>query len=240
MSYTHFAQIYDQLMDDTLYPQWMEYVNRYLTGKENILELGCGTGRLGIQLKQAGYQITGLDQSDNMLSLAYQHQQQANISFPLLERDMRDLSDLPTYDAVISFCDSLCYLETKEDVKKVFAQVYNQLKKGGLFLFDVHSLKQIEDFIGYSYHTEIEDAVFLWESYSGESPYSVEHELTIFMKEKEGLYSRMDEWHKERTYPLEEYKILLKQAGFSEIEVTSDFTKEWQPESKRWFFKAEK
>lgn len=240
MSYTHFAQIYDQLMDESLYPRWVDYVNQHLTGEEKMLELGCGTGRLGIQLKQAGYQITGLDQSSNMLSLAYEHQQQSNISFPLLEGDMRELSDLPLYDAVVSFCDSLCYIETKEDLQKVFSEVHKRLKDGGLFLFDVHSLKQIEDFEGYSYHTEVDETVFLWDSYPGEALYSVEHELTFFVKEHEKTYTRLYELHKERTYPLSEYKEMLKEAGFSTIEVKADFTKELHPDAKRWFFKVEK
>lgn len=239
MNYGLFAQVYDELMDDSLYLKWIEYTNGYLSGNGNLLELGCGSGRLAIQLKQAGYNPTGLDQSNDMLSLAYDYQQDSGTSFPLLERDMRDLSGLGAYDAVISYCDSLCYLGKKKDVERVFSQVFHILNDGGIFLFDVHSIYQMNHFIDFSFHAEWDDLVFLWDSQEGEEDYSIEHKLT-FLRKKNEAYYRSEELHKERTYPIEDYRIMLEQAGFSKIEITADFGQEVNDTSKRWFFKAEK
>jgi SAM-dependent methyltransferase len=227
-------------MDETLYPKWVEYANRYLNGHESILELACGTGRLGVLLKQVGYDVTGLDSSADMLSLAYNRQREAGVSFPLIEGDMRELAELEKYDAILSFCDSLCYLEEKTDLEKVFSQVYQVLNNDGIFLFDVHSLKKMKQFEEYSYHAETEEAVLLWDSFKGDAPHSVEHELTIFVKNDEGLYERYQELHKERTYPIEEYHQMLSVAGFKEIEVTADFKDTLESDALRWFFKAKK
>lgn len=240
MSYQRFAQIYDNLMDDSLYPKWVEFVNRHLEGKETLVELGCGTGRLGIQLKKAGYEITGLDQSNEMLSIAYHHQLEEQTFFPLIEGDMRELDELQPSDAVLSFCDSLCYIEDKEDLKKVFSQVFHNLTDNGVFLFDVHSIFKIEQFKDFSYHTEIEEGFFVWDSFPGEGPHTIEHELTFFIESEDGRYERLGELHKERTYSIEEYQQMLKQAGFSKIEVSADFTEAVEEESERWFFVAKK
>ena len=58
---------------------------------------------------------------------------------------MRVLEDVPTTDAVTLFSDSLCYLTDFEDVVSVFEAVYNHLEEGGIFLFDVHSLYQMQE-----------------------------------------------------------------------------------------------
>src|SRR5699024_5560233 len=108
MAYGIFANVYDQLMDDDLFKKWFSYTEKYVPHpKASILELGCGNGQLGILLKQAGYDITGLDLSAEMLSLAKQRQEEAGVSFPLFQVDMRDLSSFGRYDAIISFCDTL-------------------------------------------------------------------------------------------------------------------------------------
>lgn len=240
MTYNQFAQVYDSLMDHSLYPKWVDYVDYFLKGNESILELGCGSGRLGILLKQAGYDITGLDQSNEMLSLAYHHQQQEQTYFPLIEEDMRQLPELDSYEAVISFCDSLCYIDKKKELQEIFHSVYRILAEDGVFLFDVHSTYQMHLFEEYSYHAELKGLYFLWDSFPGEYPYSVEHELVFFIERESGLYEKVQEDHKERTYPLDEYKDMLKQAGFSEIEVLADFTEPVQETSERWFFKAKK
>lgn len=240
MSYHLFAQIYDELMDEALYSKWLDIVTKWFGPDRTILELGCGTGRLAVELKKIGYSISGLDLSSDMLSLAYNRAQENGVNFPLIEGDMRDLSELGKYDAIISFCDSLCYLETKEDVKKVLEEVFTHLYSGGVFLFDVHSLYQMSLFNGYSFHAELENVVFLWDSFEGVEKHSVEHELSFFVQKEKELYTRSFELHRERTYPLAEYKKMLEDVGFKNIEVSADFGEKVVDTSKRWFFKAEK
>lgn len=240
MTYEFFAQVYDELMDDTLYTKWVDYTNQYISKGDKLLELGCGTGKLGIQLKREGYDVTGIDLSSDMLSLAYNYQQESGIHFPLYECDMRDLSGLGSYDAIISFCDSICYLEKREDVMKVFSEAFNKLKAEGNFLFDVHSTHQIDKFVNFSLHDELKNIVFLWDSYEGEFSYSIEHHLSFFKKKSNGDYQRVQEVHIERTYPIEDYCEMLAEAGFSNIEVLADFNQKVNEKSKRWFFKAEK
>ena len=241
MAYEIFANVYDQLMDDDLFKKWFSYTEKYVPHpKASILELGCGNGQLGILLKQAGYDITGLDLSAEMLSLAKQRQEEAGVSFPLFQVDMRDLSSFGRYDAIISFCDTLCYLQTFDDLMSVFEQAYAHLDEGGVFLFDVFTTEHIASLDGYSYHDELPGLVFTWDSFTGVELHSVEHELSFFIEQDYGQYERYDELHRARTYPLEQYLDALKKVGFTKIEVSADFDQKITGENIRWFFKAEK
>ncbi|GEK89897.1 Methyltransferase domain-containing protein [Alkalibacterium putridalgicola] len=240
MTYNWFAKVYDDLMDDSLYEKWLNYTEKYIPEGEAILELGSGTGILGLKLKESGYDITGLDLSDEMLSLAYNRQLEEGVTFPLIQGDMRDLKDLPVYANVICYSDALCYMKDENELYSVFKEVYSKLENEGLFLFDVHSTYQIEAFLNTSFHAETDGIVFLWDSFEGEEPYSVEHELSFFVNSEDNSYDRYEETHKERTYPLDMYKKLIQKAGFNKIEVCADFTEEVKEDSRRWFFACKK
>jgi len=240
MNYGIFAHVYNELMDDRVFEEWQSYTETHVEPGSSILELGCGNGQLGILLKKSGYDIEGLDLSSEMLSLAQQRQDAADVHFPLFQADMRDLSAFRAYDAIISFCDSLCYLPEKTDMATTFKEAYTHLHPGGLFLFDVFTTEHIETLDGYSYHDEMPNIVFLWDSYAGEHAHSVEHDLSFFVENADGTYERQEELHKERTYPIQEYLEMLETAGFTKVEVTADFDQEVTGNNMRWFFKAQK
>lgn len=108
--------------------------------------------------------------------------------------------------------------------------------------FDVHSTYQTDEvFPGYSYHENAEDFAMLWDTYEDAAPHSIVHELTFFIKEADGSFSRHDEVHEERTYEVLTYDILLEQAGFKSFKLYADFEdKEPTATSTRWFFVAQK
>lgn len=226
MSYQTFAAFYDEVMDDGYYDKWLAYTLDEI-GKDNrtVLELACGTGKLAVALSKSGHTVTGLDLSDNMLSLAYNRSLEEGEHIQFLQGDMRELSETGLFDAVTCFSDSLCYMKDEKEVLDVFKGVHDALKKGGTFLFDVHSLYKVQTvFPGYQYHDVLNEGAFLWSSFKGDTEGSIEHDLTFFIYEKQtGQYARYDETHKERTYSIDTYKALLTKAGFRHIEVSSNF-----------------
>ena len=58
---------------------------------------------------------------------------------------MLDLSGIGQFDLVTCYSDSICYMEDEVDVSQVFTQVYQHLNEGGRFIFDVHSIYQIDE-----------------------------------------------------------------------------------------------
>ncbi|NEW63190.1 methyltransferase domain-containing protein [Granulicatella sp. zg-ZJ] len=238
MAYNKFAAVYDKLMDKSMYQQWFDYVN--LIGKPNdtILELACGTGDLAVLLCKT-YNVYASDLSEDMLALA----SQKVASIPLFQMDMCQIDVDRTFRIITCFADSLCYLKDEKSVKRAFQEAYRVLEVGGYYLFDVHSTWQMEEgYRDYVYQYCDEDTVFLWQSFPGEFPYSVEHDITCCQKIYDNeWYERFDEFHKERTYPLDSYIAWLKEAGFHTIHVTANFGQSNITETTpRWFFCCEK
>lgn len=247
MNYQTFAKLYDDLFDEAAYADWFQYATKFIKNKDGkLLELAGGAGRLAIQLKQAGYDdISVLDLSIEMLALAAQHAQEAELDLPLIEGDMREWSDFDERFATItSFADSFNYLANEDETLMAFKQVAEHLEDGGQFLFDVISPWQTDVYYpGYMYNWHDDETAFMWSSYGvEEQPHTVEHELTFFVYNEDiDGFQQLQEVHTERTYSLDTYKRLLTEAGFTNIGVTADFGRaEVTDESPRWFFNATK
>lgn len=243
MIYNSFAKVYSELMDDSLYAKWAEYVeNQTSKSSRNLLDVACGTGDLTILLADR-FDVTGTDLSEEMLKLAAQKAKEANKEIPFAQSNMMDLYDFDKFDVITCFDDSICYLKDEDELAITFNQAYQHLNEGGKYLFDAHSLYQMDEvFPGYMFNHRTEDSAFMWNSFEGEYPHSIEHELTFFnWNDKIQGYSVNTELHKERTYPISTFETILKDTGFKNISVSADFGESTvKDDSTRWFFSAEK
>jgi ubiquinone/menaquinone biosynthesis C-methylase UbiE len=245
MNYQTFAKLYDDLFDEEAYADWQSYAQTHIQSKDGkLLELAGGAGRLAILLKQNGFKdVSVFDLSPEMLTLAAEHAEAAQIDLPLIQGDMREWSDLKQkYATITSFADSLNYLANTQEVLVTFKQVASHLEPNGQFLFDVISPWQTDVYYpGYMYNWHDEETAFMWSSYGVEdSQHIVEHELTFFVYNEDiDGYQQIQEIHTERTYDIETYQRLLKKAGFKDIQISADFGRSAvTPESDRWFFSA--
>lgn len=242
MIYSKFAEIYNELMDDSLYSKWEKYVEQR-SSKTNLLELACGTGDLAILLKKAGYDVTATDLSMEMLEIAAKKIEDSNLNFEIGQMNMLDLSGVDKFDTITCFDDSICYLSDKKQLQAAFNEAYEHLNDNGKYLFDAHSLYQMDEiFPGYMFNFKNEENAFMWSSYEGEFEHSVEHDLTFFTwNEKTDSYDVAEELHYERTYKLDVYLKQLKKAGFKNVKVTTDFgDSEAYETADRWFFECTK
>ncbi|WP_227396789.1 class I SAM-dependent methyltransferase [Jeotgalibacillus aurantiacus] len=242
MSYESFALVYDQLMADVPYDSWMAFLVE-ATGDQGhsakrLLDVGCGTGEWTLKASEYGYDVTGIDLSSSMLTIAREKAEEAGLKVDFFEMNMTDVQGFEPFDRITIFCDSLNYLETEEEVQKTFANMAVLLKSGGYLLFDVHSIYKMNHlFIGQSYHDDTGEAAYIWDSFEGEYENSVEHELSFFIEEESGLYRRYDELHKQRTFTAEQYQQWLEEAGFQVKSISADFTMDAPEEtSERIFF----
>lgn len=145
MIYQGFASVYDELMSHAPYDQWTKWIETSLPEKGRILDLACGTGEISIRLAEKGFEVTGIDLSEEMLSYA-QQKVSSNQPILFLQQDMREITGFDgQFDAVAICCDSLNYLKTKNDVIETFKSVFRVLKPEGILLFDVHSSYKIAE-----------------------------------------------------------------------------------------------
>ncbi len=244
MIYQQFAEFYDELFDARLYDRWLSYTEKRVAKSGSLLDLACGTGRLAIKLSKAGYLVDGADLSENMLSIAQQNSSKAGVKINFIQTDMRKMAGIPKYSTITCFDDSLCYLIKKRDLFSTFKTVYHHLDQSGIFLFDVITPYQTDIvYPGYMYNFRNEKSAFMWSSYQGNfGRHCIEHDLSFFdYNSKKNAYDVHNELHQERTYKIKKYIKMLKEIGFANIKVTSDFGEKSPKNSdKRWFFECHK
>jgi SAM-dependent methyltransferase len=233
-------------MNDVPYERWVQFLEdvfqKYEMLQPSILDIGCGTGTLPISLAKLNYSISGVDLSEEMLSVAMAKAELEKVNIPFFQQNMVELEGFNQLDCVTIFCDSLNYLETEDQVKQTFIRVNESLKDNGLFLFDVHSPYKIEEIFGEeTFFIDDAELSLVWSCTQGEHPLSVEHDLVFFMKEENrDLYERFEEYHNQRTFPINTYKSLLEQTGFEVKEIIADFDEAVDDTSERIFFIAMK
>jgi SAM-dependent methyltransferase len=139
--YEIFGKFYDTVMGDRSGPA--EHLSRLIRAAKpnarNLLELGCGTGSMMKHL-QHSYQVSGLDTSRRMLSIARHKVPQAKF----FRQDMVDFQIDDTFDVICCVFDSINHVRRFSDWKKVFARVHRHLSPGGCFLFDVNTQRKLE------------------------------------------------------------------------------------------------
>ena len=235
-AYTGFAGVYDMFMDNIPYKEWGEYLcgllQEYQVTDGIVVDMGCGTGGITEQLALAGYDMIGIDNSEEMLSIArdkksdYTKEDSRNQILYLLQ-DMRELELYGTAKAMVSICDSMNYLLGEEDLLTVFRLVNNYLDAKGVFIFDLNTEYKYKELLGEQTIAENrEDASFIWENFYYPDEQVNEYDLTIYVKEEEDLYRRFSETHYQQCYSLETVKRLLEEAGMEFVTAYDAFTNE--------------
>ncbi|HCV2704009.1 TPA: class I SAM-dependent methyltransferase [Staphylococcus aureus] len=235
--YAEMSLVYDQLTQDQPYEKWFEIVKNHCKDESNILDIGCGTGSLTVQLEALG-NVTGMDLSVDMLTVAAQ--KSANVNW--LEGDMTSFDLQQQFDIITIFCDSLNYLQDETAVIETFINVYRHLADSGVFIFDVHTVyKTMTLFNNQSYIDDKGDIFLAWDAVQGDLPLSVYHDMTFFIRHEDETYSRFDESHFQRTFDEKTYLSWLTQVGFKHVETFTDFNiDEHNEDAERLFFIAKK
>ncbi len=242
IAYSDFASVYDMFMDNIPYEEWCEYLTmllkRYNINDGLVLDLGCGTGTLTSMLAQKGYDMIGVDNSSEMLSVAMEKRDEAGLDILYLLQDMREFELYGTVRAIVSVCDSINYILSPVELLTVFKLVNNYLDPGGIFVFDCNTEFKYVELLGEQTIAEDRDeGSFIWDNYYDEEERINEYRLTLFIPAEEGLYSKHTEYHYQRCYSVEELKALIEEAGMELLNVYDAFTNE-EPheESERLLF----
>jgi len=168
--YNDFAKIYDSFMDNVPYELWCDQIvnilKTYGISSGIIAELGCGTGNLTELLAAKGYDMIGIDNSEEMLMEAMNKREQSGKDILYLCQDMREFELYGTRAAIVSRCDSINYITEYEDLVQVFKLVNNYLDPKALFIFDVKSEFMFKNVLGDNvFARSTEDASYIWENY---------------------------------------------------------------------------
>ena len=243
-SYSAFATVYDELMDNIPYDEWVNYLHSLLqtrgVKKGLVAELGCGTGNVTERMASLGYDMIGIDNSVEMLELARQKQAESGSKSLYLAQDMREFELFGTVDAIISICDSINYITEPKELLEVFRLVNNYLETDGIFVFDFHTRHYYRDVVANATIAEDrEDISFIWDNYYDEERSVNELALSLFVAmdeaEKERLpkefreltlCKKYEELHLQRGYTLAEMQTLIARSGLILLDSYDAFTTE--------------
>ena len=246
-SYTSFSYVYDTFMDQEPYEEWADRVCEYLekyglprtagadvqnTGPVNeeniVVDLGCGTGKLTEILADRGYDMIGVDLSEDMLSIAQERRIESGRDILYTLQDMRNFELYGAAGAMVSVGDSINYLLEEKDLEDMFACVQRGLLPGGVFVFDFKTIHLYRDVIGD--RTIAEDrgeCAFIWDNYYDAGTCINEYDLAAFVQEEgedKGLFRRFDEVHRQRGYHPDQLRRAAEKAGLRWIDMQDTYT----------------
>lgn len=229
-AYTGFAEVYDTFMDNIPYQEWADYLIGILRAFQItdglVLDLGCGTGTMTEILAESGYDMIGVDYSEEMLEIAREKKECSGKDILYLLQDMREFELYGTVRAVVSVCDSINYITSPEELLDVFRLVNNYLDPEGIFVFDFNTVYKYKDVIGDTTIAENrEECSFIWDNFYYEEEKINEYDLTIFVKEGE-WYRKFEETHYQRGYTAEEMRSIVEKSGLKYLGCFEAFTKD--------------
>lgn len=245
-SYEFLADSYDQLTTDVRYRDWADYLEKHFKKCDipvhTVLDLACGTGSLSAELAIRGYEMIGVDQSAEMLSVAVEKCRDLPVEKPIfLNQSMEKLDLYGTIDACVCCLDSVNYVTRPAALRRAFSRVHLFLMPGGLFVFDVKPPEVLQAADGEIYLDETEDTYCVWRADYSRRSRILTYGMDIFRMQEDGKWERGEEIHQEYAYPLDELEEYLYQAGFTDVRRFGNL-KMRQPNSgdDRVFFTARK
>jgi len=109
------------------------------------LDLGCGAGRHALLLASRGFEVTGVDQSSKLLSVAEDDAKKNGLQTRFIKADIRTVPFLESFDLILNVFTSFGYFEDDEDNFAVFANVSKLLSENGVFVFDFFNAEHVKN-----------------------------------------------------------------------------------------------
>ena len=177
-----------------------------------LLDLGCGGGHNDHHLTRY-FQVTGIDLSDAMLSLA----RRLNPDVTYVHGDMRSSRLGITYDAVI-IADSITYMLTEDDLRSAFTTAFEHLRRGGVFCTYADDTRETfkQHRTNASVHTEEDVEITLFEHAYDPDPFDTTYEMTfVYLIRRAGDLEIQTDRHLAGLFPRDTWLRLLAEVGFS-------------------------
>ena len=225
-AYTHsFARIYDEIMSGVPYDLWYDYLQELLSlykcVPEKVLDLACGTGNMSLRFARDDKQVVGIDRSREMLTVARRKALSTGENIKFFCSDLRDFRLEENFDFVFSVFDSMNYLLSITDLRKVFSNVFRVLKKNGVFVFDFNTIQRLMSIEPGTTIFTGEDYSCFWEDRVNQEQQRWIVELQIEFDTEEELF---EETHQETAYPLVKVEQMLNKSGFTGVDIFRAYT----------------
>jgi ubiquinone/menaquinone biosynthesis C-methylase UbiE len=215
--YDHWQRSFDKPYHQIVFNLLKKDIRRYRIKPYKFLDLACGTGDVALFMAARGWQVTGVDSSENMLKQAEQKAGEISMNISFYRQRLEELVLEKTFQLAGSFYDSLNHITSKRTLLLSLKRIRKHLDRSGLFIFDSNTLSCYRNLwnttsVGHEdYYTLIIESKF--DELVGKAVSDIE----VFERGHDGLYQKRNATVQERWYSNEEFETLLFRAGFEVI-----------------------
>ena len=224
-AYHALADSYDRLTNDVDYEAtvafYYDILNREGLSPRTAVDLACGTGSVSAILARKGLRVTGVDLSEEMLTVAQQKTADLDNPPQFVCQSLEKLCLPRGVDLAVCALDSLDYITDPADCARAIQRVYKALNPGGIFIFDVNTPEKLRAMDGQVFLDEDEDVYCVWRGEFDEKTNICSYGMDLFQRRGK-MWERSFEEHREYAYSREQLAGYLKAAGFTHIEVWAD------------------
>lgn len=243
-AYEALAVSYDRLTDDVDYNATVEFyfeiIKREGVSPRSAVDLACGTGSVTALLAQKGIPVTGVDLSEEMLTVAQQKAQELPVTPLFLRQDLAKLYLPRAVDLAVCALDSLDYITEPDRCRQAIRRIYRALNPGGLFVFDVNTPEKLRAMDGQVFLDEDDDVYCVWRGRFDEETNICSYGMDLFQRDGK-RWVRSFEEHREYAYSAQQLTGWLREAGFTRIRVYGDRKlSDPEPGEQRIYIKARK
>ena len=231
-SYGDFAYYYDMLTENVDYDKRCEYICGLLA--ENgvsegiLLDLACGTGTMSLMFAEKGYDVVGVDGSEEMLTQAQEKKMESGADIIFLCQKMEELDLFGTINAAVSTLDSINHVTNEDTVKEIFRRVSLFMEDKGIFVFDVNTPYKHREVLGdNTFIYDLDEVYCIWQNSTDENLVTT-ISLDLFEKDEEDeeTYYRYSEEFSEKAYDLDDIRDWLQDCKFEVMAVYEEMTKD--------------
>lgn len=224
-AYKMLAQKYDRLTNDVDYAAVADFYEQILQREgvqpRSAVDLACGTGSITAILAQRGYVTTGVDMSEEMLTMAFDKTAELKNRPKFICQKLQELYLPRGVDLAVCALDSMDYITDPADCAEAIRRVYKVLNPGGVFIFDVNTPEKLRAMDGQVFLDEDDDVYCVWRGDFNEQTNICSYGMDLFCRRGK-MWERSFEEHREYAYSAEQLTTYLKDAGFTSVEVFGD------------------
>ena len=230
MSYDIFSSVYDILTENVEYERISNKICSLLhkngVDRGLLLDLGCGTGTLSFLLEQRGFDIIGVDASEDMLAVANEKKYEDNSSALFLCQKAEELDLFGTIQCTVSTLDTFNHIGNIEKIEKAISLVSLFMDMNGIFIFDMNTPYKHTKILGNNTFVYDMDEVYcVWQNSYDKASEKTDIDLDFFIKnEDDDCFERYSESFSEYVYDTNEIINIIKKCGFTLLATTDDYS----------------
>lgn len=230
MSYDIFSSVYDILTENVEYERIADRICSLLhengVDRGLLLDLGCGTGTLSFLLEQKGFDVIGVDASEQMLMVANEKKYDNNSSALFLCQKAEHLDLYGTVQCAVSSLDTFNHIDSIEKVEKAISLVSLFMDMNGIFIFDMNTPYKHKNILSdNTFVYDMDEVYCVWQNSYDEKAEKTDIDLDFFIKnEDDELFEKYSESFSEYIYNTDNIIDIINKCGFTLIGTSDDYS----------------